>query len=230
MAASRLRKQTRFPFFRPSSVAVFRPTLPPSQGLLPLLRCRLTASLHQRLEKLVSQSLDRPELSPAKPCAQWIRPGRVDDLHSQLTPWGGCRKYRPAIARQRPSWSLRQLFMATATCSASKPQISSISMASRLWREASRPFRPTTWRKWAGITPPPPPKIAPPPPVVVPPPPPRKHPRIPSMITGAEAAYFARCAERCAPMSGKIVDLGCWMGATAVALANGVHRSGSQDR
>jgi methyltransferase family protein len=66
--------------------------------------------------------------------------------------------------------------------------------------------------------------------VVVPPPPPRKRQGIPSMITGAEAEYFARCAERCAPLSGKIVDLGCWMGATAVALANGVHRSGSQDR
>jgi hypothetical protein len=99
----------------------------------------------------------------------------------------------------------------------------------RIWREASRPFRVRTWRKWAGI-------------------PNRSPPRqriarsedapvqedwrlpFPSMVTRPEAEFFARCAASRAGQQGKIVDLGCWMGSTAVALARGVHQAGGNDR
>jgi hypothetical protein len=44
----------------------------------------------------------------------------------------------------------------------------------------------------------------------------------PSMTTRAEAEFFRKCARELAPKNGKIVDLGCWMGSTAVALARGL--------
>jgi hypothetical protein len=44
----------------------------------------------------------------------------------------------------------------------------------------------------------------------------------PSMIVAAEAEFFRKCAREIAPQGGAIVDLGCWMGATAVALAQGL--------
>jgi Methyltransferase domain len=94
-----------------------------------------------------------------------------------------------------------------------------------VWRELSRPFRLRTWRRWAGV---PRPKKRPPTPTEQasrPPP----SPRIPAMITHNEAKFFANCAHECAG-AGRIVDLGCWMGSTAVALADGVHRAGRSDR
>jgi hypothetical protein len=49
---------------------------------------------------------------------------------------------------------------------------------------------------------------------------PRNH--YPAMIAEAEAEFFRKCAREIAPQQGAIVDLGCWMGATAVALAQGL--------
>lgn len=99
----------------------------------------------------------------------------------------------------------------------------------KLWRETTRPFRVRTWRKWAGM---PPPKPAPAKrdnrPAAKQTPKPRR--TIPSMITHAEAEFFARCAERSLGIEGQIVDLGCWMGSTAVALASGIHRGDGQER
>jgi hypothetical protein len=45
---------------------------------------------------------------------------------------------------------------------------------------------------------------------------------VPGMITEAERAFYTDCSRRLADVDGAIVDLGCWMGATAVALAQGV--------
>jgi len=100
----------------------------------------------------------------------------------------------------------------------------------RIWREATRPFRVQTWRKWAGISKPQPVRRKPL----------AKSPDVPvvedwrlpfpSMVTQPEASFFRRCAARCVHQPGKIVDLGCWMGSTAVALARGVHEAGGSDR
>jgi hypothetical protein len=49
------------------------------------------------------------------------------------------------------------------------------------------------------------------------------------MISDEEARFFADCACDCTG-EGRIVDLGCWMGSTAVALAEGVHRAGRDER
>jgi hypothetical protein len=47
---------------------------------------------------------------------------------------------------------------------------------------------------------------------------------IPSMITFDESKFYATCAGRYRGSEGAIVDLGCWMGATTVALAKGLLR------
>src|SRR5438874_2131846 len=91
----------------------------------------------------------------------------------------------------------------------------------RIVRETVRPFRLRTWRRLAGIRESSPVKRAPQKATASEEKPIAVRRSIPSMITGEEAEYFARCAERCVRLDGKIVDLGCWMGSTAVALANG---------
>ena len=59
--------------------------------------------------------------------------------------------------------------------------------------------------------------------------PPRSSVRIPSMITGSEAEFFTECARGPLPPDGTVVDLGCFMGSTAVALAEGIAQSGRRD-
>ena len=44
----------------------------------------------------------------------------------------------------------------------------------------------------------------------------------PGMISVAERQFYSRCAKKKKGDFGCIVDLGCWMGATTVALANGL--------
>jgi hypothetical protein len=52
---------------------------------------------------------------------------------------------------------------------------------------------------------------------------------VPSMITESEAAFFTECARGPLPPGGSIVDLGCFMGSTAIALARGVMEAGCRD-
>jgi len=49
------------------------------------------------------------------------------------------------------------------------------------------------------------------------------------MVTHAEAEYFTECARGPLPPGGAIVDLGCFMGSTAIALAHGVLQSGGRE-
>ncbi|HUS24320.1 MAG TPA: hypothetical protein VM369_05180 [Candidatus Binatia bacterium] len=51
---------------------------------------------------------------------------------------------------------------------------------------------------------------------------PAEAPQAPAMITGDEAGFFSDCTRRVAAADGAIVDLGCWMGGTAIALAKGL--------
>jgi hypothetical protein len=44
----------------------------------------------------------------------------------------------------------------------------------------------------------------------------------PGMITAAERSFYSRCAASMAAEAGCVVDLGCWMGATTTALAEGL--------
>lgn len=59
--------------------------------------------------------------------------------------------------------------------------------------------------------------------------PPGVAPDVPSMISWGEAAYFAECARGPLVPGGSIVDLGCFMGSTAIALAHGVKEAGRRD-
>lgn len=45
---------------------------------------------------------------------------------------------------------------------------------------------------------------------------------VPGMVSAAEVAFYTDTAARFVGREGAIVDLGCWLGATAVALAEGV--------
>jgi hypothetical protein len=45
---------------------------------------------------------------------------------------------------------------------------------------------------------------------------------IPAMITSAEIAFFKESAARYVGREGAIVDLGCWLGSTSIALAQGI--------
>jgi hypothetical protein len=49
----------------------------------------------------------------------------------------------------------------------------------------------------------------------------------PGMITIAERRFYSRCVSEKKGDSGAIVDLGCWMGATTVALAHGLTSNGT---
>ena len=51
----------------------------------------------------------------------------------------------------------------------------------------------------------------------------------PSMITRSEAEFFSECARGPLPPDGAIVDLGCFMGSTAIALARGLNGSGRRE-
>jgi hypothetical protein len=51
----------------------------------------------------------------------------------------------------------------------------------------------------------------------------------PSMITKSEQAFFTECARGPLPPGGKIVDLGCFMGSTAIALAWGIAKTRRKD-
>jgi hypothetical protein len=51
----------------------------------------------------------------------------------------------------------------------------------------------------------------------------------PSMITRSEAEYFSECTCGPLPPGGAIVDLGCFMGSTAIALARGMIQSGRRE-
>jgi hypothetical protein len=52
---------------------------------------------------------------------------------------------------------------------------------------------------------------------------------VPSMVSGSEAEFFSECARGPLPPGGVIVDLGCFMGSTAIALARGLIESGRQE-
>jgi hypothetical protein len=61
-------------------------------------------------------------------------------------------------------------------------------------------------------------------------PPPPSRPVFPaSMITRSEAECFSECARGPLPPGGTIVDLGCFMGSTAIALSQGVIASGRRE-
>jgi hypothetical protein len=47
-------------------------------------------------------------------------------------------------------------------------------------------------------------------------------PGIPGMVSSAEMAFFTESAARYAGQEGAIVDLGCWLGSTSIALARGI--------
>ncbi len=49
---------------------------------------------------------------------------------------------------------------------------------------------------------------------------------VPSMITPQERRFFAEAARAHAGRGGAIVDLGCWFGSTAIALARGLRAAG----
>ncbi len=46
--------------------------------------------------------------------------------------------------------------------------------------------------------------------------------QIPAMITQDESAFYEECARSSTGKPGAIVDLGCWLGGTSVALARGI--------
>lgn len=50
---------------------------------------------------------------------------------------------------------------------------------------------------------------------------------IPGMVSPAEMAFFRESAARYAGKEGAIVDLGCWLGSTSIALAQGLPGHGS---
>ncbi len=52
---------------------------------------------------------------------------------------------------------------------------------------------------------------------------------VPTMITKSEAKCFFECARGPLPPGGTIVDLGCFMGSTSIALARGVIKSGRRE-
>ncbi len=53
-------------------------------------------------------------------------------------------------------------------------------------------------------------------------------PEIPGMVSLAEMDFFRESAARYVGKDGAIVDLGCWLGSTSIALAQGILEHGSQ--
>jgi hypothetical protein len=51
---------------------------------------------------------------------------------------------------------------------------------------------------------------------------------IPGMVSSAEMAFFSESAARYFGREGAIVDLGCWLGSTSIALAQGILSHGSK--
>jgi len=51
---------------------------------------------------------------------------------------------------------------------------------------------------------------------------------IPGMVSSAETAFYSESAARYFGREGAIVDLGCWLGSTSIALAQGILSHGSQ--
>lgn len=51
---------------------------------------------------------------------------------------------------------------------------------------------------------------------------------IPGMVSPAEMAFFRESAARYVGKEGAIVDLGCWLGSTSIALAQGLQSRGPQ--
>jgi hypothetical protein len=51
---------------------------------------------------------------------------------------------------------------------------------------------------------------------------------VPGMVSSDEMAFFRESAARYVGKEGAIVDLGCWLGSTSVALAQGILSHGSQ--
>jgi hypothetical protein len=49
--------------------------------------------------------------------------------------------------------------------------------------------------------------------------------KVPGMIRSAEASFYDEAAARYLGREGAIVDLGCWLGATSIALARGLSKS-----
>lgn len=50
-----------------------------------------------------------------------------------------------------------------------------------------------------------------------------------AMVSASEMAFYCESSARYAGKEGKIVDLGCWLGATSIALARGLLTQGSKD-
>ena len=53
-------------------------------------------------------------------------------------------------------------------------------------------------------------------------------PDVPGMVSSAEAAFYRESAARYVGREGAIVDLGCWLGSTSIALAQGILSHGSK--
>jgi len=51
---------------------------------------------------------------------------------------------------------------------------------------------------------------------------------IPGMVSSAEMAFFSESAARYLGREGAVVDLGCWLGSTSIALARGLLSHGSK--
>ena len=51
---------------------------------------------------------------------------------------------------------------------------------------------------------------------------------IPGMVSSDEMAFFSETAARYFGRGGAIVDLGCWLGSTSIALAQGILSHGSK--
>jgi hypothetical protein len=54
----------------------------------------------------------------------------------------------------------------------------------------------------------------------------RGEPELVGMISGNEQEFYPECARRLRGVPGAIVDLGCWMGSTAISLARGLAAAG----